>query len=307
MTAPRQIFHALIALTLVMNFSSCKSLTTYQEVAEGVAKPHLMEVNGQRVFVKREGSGTPLVMLHGFAASSYSFRKLQPLLSKQFDTVAIDWNGFGYTERPKESLAYTDEGQVAMLEQVLESLGINDCVLVGHSYGAHLGLKLAEKRPDLVGRLVLVSPALEFPKPPWHLRLAPVRWAGYPAVRLLLSSPKRFQAAYRASYLDPTDFTFDVSEEYRKRLLIEGLWHAYSAMVKSVQRGAAEAVDLQQISQPIVVIAGRHDAIVPISSIEKAIQDVPAIALKVLENSGHSSPEEEPEAVAKIVREFSGG
>ncbi|MEM0898139.1 MAG: alpha/beta hydrolase [Verrucomicrobiota bacterium] len=297
-------FAMAAALGVIMTFSACTTLTPFEEIAGGVAKDHLVDVKGQRVFVKQTGSGPPLVLLHGFAASSYTFRKLQPLLDDRFETIAIDWNGFGYTERPPDREAYTDEGQVILIEETLEALDIDSCVIVGHSYGGHLGLKLAEKRPELVEKLVLISPALKFPKPPWHLRLAPMRWAGYPAVRLLLSSPERFRSAYLASYHDPDDFPIEVSEEYRKRLLVEGLGNAYFAMSRNIQRGLAVPADLQQIDQPVFVIAGEMDGIVPLKSIENAIQGYPSITLTRLEDVGHSSPEEIPEAVAGLIHEF---
>ncbi|MEX2579890.1 MAG: alpha/beta hydrolase [Verrucomicrobiales bacterium] len=148
----------------------CSSLKPYHEVLLSVPANEIVEIEGQRVHVEQAGRGEPLVMLHGFAGSTFEFRKLVPLLSRDHRTVAIDLNGFGYTERPVSPAAYTPEGQLAMIDAVLEKLGISRFHLLGHSYGGSLSLLMAKNEPGRVKSLTLISPATDFGEPPFILK-----------------------------------------------------------------------------------------------------------------------------------------
>ncbi|MEM1295686.1 MAG: alpha/beta fold hydrolase, partial [Verrucomicrobiota bacterium] len=141
--------------------ASCATLTPYDEVEEKLSSGQLIEVNGQKVHVEIAGDGEPLVLLHGFAASTYSFHQIIPLLATRFRVIAIDLNGFGYTERPREMEAFGPLGQLEMVQSVLQELKVDSAAFVGHSYGGLLSLLLAGTEPAKVTKLILISPATE--------------------------------------------------------------------------------------------------------------------------------------------------
>src|SRR5206468_1124100 len=90
-------------------------------------------------------------------ASTYSWRKVIPALSASHWVIAIDLNGFGYTERPKDPASYTREGQAALILAVMDALGIDRAHVVGHSYGGGLSLFLASTHPERFRTLILVD------------------------------------------------------------------------------------------------------------------------------------------------------
>ncbi len=98
--------------------TGCQSLTPFS-VVQSERPEAFRKIGDQRVYVERWGqSGPKVVLLHGFAASSYSFRKLGPLLAKHFEVQALDLNGFGFTERPRTVDAYGLPAQAELVRQV---------------------------------------------------------------------------------------------------------------------------------------------------------------------------------------------
>jgi pimeloyl-ACP methyl ester carboxylesterase len=284
----------------------CSHLTAYEEAIARLPKENLLTFRGRKVYVEEHGSGPPLLLLHGFAASSYSFHKLVPLLAGHFRVVALDYYGFGYTERPKTADEFGIDAQLELVRHVMAAKRMGPATVLGHSYGGTLALMLAQSDPKLIERLVLISAATEFGEPPAWVRSPVLRWAGYPATRLLLSSPARFREIQRRAYHREEVLTVEVAEAYRERLMIEGLKETYFALIEGIATGGSPALDLARVKLPVLVIAGRHDKIVPPESAERLVAALPSAHLLLLEESAHSAPEEEPQAVAEAIREFTG-
>jgi pimeloyl-ACP methyl ester carboxylesterase len=280
----------------------CSALRSFEKVASKVPEEDWVVLPDQRVHVERWGdSGPNLVLLHGFAASTYSFRELGPLLGRSHQVTAIDLNGFGFTERPVEASAYSLEGQLATVSSVLDALNIERATVVGHSFGGQIAMRLADQQPERVESLILISPPTKLESPSWWLRFGPVRVALYPLMRLALSRPAQFRKLISRAYHQKDLLTNEVAEAYRQRLLVEGLWHAYRGFGASLSGDPGPA---PSPVQTILVVAGRHDAVIPLEDLETFVGGLPQAHLHVLEKSGHSSPEEEPEALAQAIQNF---
>lgn len=299
----------LLHMTLASIFAmlpGCASLTPYQDAIAKLPQENFLTFRSRKVHVEEHGSGPPLLLLHGFAASTYSFHKLVPLLAEHFRVVAMDYYGFGYTERPKTTDEFGFDAQLELIRHVMKTKRMGPATVLGQSYGGTLALLLAQSDPGLVERLVLISAMAEFGDSPAWVRSPVTRWLGYPASRLLLSSPKRFRAMQQRAYHREEVLTAEVAEAYRARLLIEGLKETYFAFTAGMASGASPALHLTGVKLPVLVMAGRHDRIVPLESAQRLVAALPDARLLVLEESGHSAPEEEPATVAKAIREFAG-
>ena len=132
----------------------------YAEVCACLPPKKLLRVGDQLVHVEQAGQGEPVVLLHGFGGSSWSWRHLMPALARRHRVIAPDLNGFGWTQRPREVAAYSYAGQAAMVLGVLRELGVERFHVIGHSYGGGLALWLAARHPERVRSLVLVSSVL---------------------------------------------------------------------------------------------------------------------------------------------------
>lgn len=101
-----------------------------------------------------EGSGRPLLLLHGNPTWSFLYRKLIQGLRDQFRCVAVDYLGFGLSERPP-GFGYTPREHAEAVAELVRSLGLSDAIVMGHDWGGPIGLSVASSNPDAVGGLVL--------------------------------------------------------------------------------------------------------------------------------------------------------
>jgi pimeloyl-ACP methyl ester carboxylesterase len=300
---------ALLLMTIGSFFATlagCAHLTPYEDAVAKLPTENFLTFRGRKIYVEEHGSGPTLLLLHGFAASSFSFHKLVPRLAGHFRVVALDYYGFGYTQRPKKADEFGIDAQLALIRHVMDAKRMSRATVLGQSFGGTLALLLAQSDPQLVERLVLISAVTEFGDPPAWVRSPVLRWAGYPATRLLLSSPKRFREIQRRAYHRESVLTAEMAEAYRERLMIEGLKETYFAFTEDMARGESPALELARVKLPVLVIAGRHDRIVPPASAQRLVAALPSARLLMLEESAHSAPEEEPEAVARAIRAFAG-
>jgi len=294
----------LMALSAILS-QACAPLQPLEPIRN--ARPdEFIDVDGTQLHLERWGDeGPPVLLVHGFAASTYSWREVGPRLGENHRVLAVDLPGFGFSERPSEREPYSVPGQLRLLEALIDRHGGDSVHLVGHSYGALLSMILAAERPQRVGRLVVISPTLADGETPWPLRNPLTRPFLYPGVRLLLSSPERFRQLQSRAFHRQDVFTDEVSEAYRDRLLVEGFRHAWRGYLASFSEAAdGEAFEPEKVEPPTLVIAGRHDRLTPLAEVERIAERLPNAELRVLENSGHSSPEEQPEEVADAIQRF---
>jgi pimeloyl-ACP methyl ester carboxylesterase len=281
-----------------------EALRPYAEAIRGLPPERLLSLDGQRVHLWRRGAGQALVLLHGLAASSYSFRELAPRLEGEFELVAIDLNGFGLTERPRDPARYGLEGQAALVAGVLDRLGLASADLLGHSFGAAVAATLAKQQPDRFRRLVFVSPAATFDRLPWYLRLRPGQEALFRIARGLLSDPERYRRVAGRAFHRPEAFPSEASEVYRSHLLVEGLRDTWFGFLREMRDPSFPGAAYDGLRHPALVLAGGEDRIVPVRKCEALLGRLPSARLEVLEDCGHSAPEEKPDELAAILRRF---
>ncbi|KAI3810876.1 hypothetical protein L1987_20499 [Smallanthus sonchifolius] len=103
-----------------------------------------------------------VILIHGFPSQAYSYRKVLPLLSKDYHAIAFDWLGFGYSDKPqpKYGFDYTLDEFVSALESVIDELGVNKVSLVVQGYFAPIVVKYASNHQEKLNDLILLNPPL---------------------------------------------------------------------------------------------------------------------------------------------------
>ena len=204
---------------------------------EDLAEPgdEFVELLGLQVRVRRAGQGEPaVVLLHGFGASVFSWRHVLPLLADERQVVAFDRPAFGLTSRPAPGEwdpadwpaggPYGPETQVELTMAVLDWLGVERAVLVGHSMGGAVAAATALAHPERVAGLVLVDSAVDMGGPPeWITGVGRVpgnRTWGPWLTHLLMS---RGVATLKPFFADPATVTPDVVEGYTRPMRVPGL------------------------------------------------------------------------------------
>jgi len=153
----RALRHAVVAAGFAS--SACVSVPEAD-----VSKMRFVEAAGVNTHVETWGAGDPVFLIHG--ASSHIgtwLPTIVPILKDRFLVAAYDRPGMGYTtDRPKGSDTLAMQAKVAAA--VIEQLGLKRPIVVAHSWGGAVALRLALDRPDLVGGLLLIAPvAYEWP------------------------------------------------------------------------------------------------------------------------------------------------
>jgi pimeloyl-ACP methyl ester carboxylesterase len=117
-----------------------------------------LEVNGVRLHYVERGSGAPLVLLHGNGSMIQDFESsgLIDLAAKNYRVIVFDRPGFGHSNRPR-NVVWTPAAQAELINSALHRLGVSHAIVLGHSWGASVGVALALKYPKLVQGLVLAS------------------------------------------------------------------------------------------------------------------------------------------------------
>jgi haloalkane dehalogenase len=141
---------------------------------------HLFDVDGVGSFVRDEGSGPAVVLLHGVPTSSYLYRKLLPLLAAEgMRGVAFDFPGLGFADRPDE-YDYSWSGLGRFTGEAIDALEIERCHLVVHDIGGPIGCEWAVRNPDRVQSLTALNTLLDVAtfRRPWSMLPFSIRGIG---------------------------------------------------------------------------------------------------------------------------------
>ena len=118
--------------------------------------PHYLEVEGGRMHYVDQGTGHPIVFVHGTPAWSFLYRRLIKELSQNYRCIAPDHIGFGLSDKPTE-WTYRPEDHARNLRSLIKHLGLRDITLVVHDFGGPIGLSYAVEQPENVTEIVLFN------------------------------------------------------------------------------------------------------------------------------------------------------
>jgi haloalkane dehalogenase len=158
-----------------------------QLIAEHRAAGRRFEADGVASFVREQGSGAPVVLLHGVPASSFLYRKVIPLLAaEELRAIAFDFPGLGLADRPDE-YDYTWSGLARFTGTALEALGIDRCHLVVHDIGGPIGCEWAARNPDRVLSLTALNTLLDLDtfRRPWSMQPFAMKIVGEMSLRTI--------------------------------------------------------------------------------------------------------------------------
>lgn len=269
-----------------------------------------LTIGGLQVHANVAGSGEPaLVLLHGFADSTYSWREIIPALADRGQVVAFDRPAFGLTSRPLWPFRpggdpYAPEAQADLTVAVMDTLGIDRAVLVGHSAGGSVAVLTALRHPDRVQALVLEAPALSANPMPdslrWLMRTPQGRYLGPLIARNLpLNAPALLHLAWHdPSTLTPAEIA-GYARPFRLCRWDCALWEQLAA-----GNPPNVADRLGALKVPILLVTGDDDRIIPTGDTVAAARSLPEAQLVVLPGCGHVVHEECTEAYLRAVEGF---
>lgn len=291
----------LVAAALLAG--GCVTLRPYAEVAAALPPESLLTVDGTRVHVDARGDGFPLLLLHGFGASTLLWEPVLPELARARRAVAIDLHGFGWTERPRDPAAYTLEGQERMVLGVADRLGFERFDLAGHSYGGAIALFIASRHPERVRSLVLVDNAM----PEYAALRRSKKYAHRGIARMFVRTvglrSARVRYGLEESYADDRKVSDALVRDYLARLRVEGVEDAFYGLTAPNGEAPVE-LDLRTIRQPTLVVWGEDDALIPVDDARASAARLPDGRFVALPACGHLPTSECPGEFLAAVMPF---
>ena len=261
------------------------------------------------VIAGSEQSDRLIVLLHGFGASSLTWKEvLEPLSSIGF-VVAYDRAAFGFTERPTtfgEVNPYSSPGQLQVIDELVSKYGQGkEVVILGHSAGGALALGYALDHPEKVQKLILEAPAVHGTGGApswlnWVFDIPQLDHLGPLAVSSIASSGLQI---LDQSYYNKDLITDPVVANYTAPLDVIGWERAFWEFNKAPR--ALDLVErLDQLSVDTLIITGDTDEIVATADSVRLNGELPGSALEIIAESGHLPNEEKPLEFAEAVIRF---
>lgn len=266
---------------------------------------HFADIDGVRVHYQERGTGIPLILIHGYTSSVYSWKDVFEPLSKSFRVIAVDLKGFGFSAKPDGD--YTRRAQATLVARLLDHLKIDKAWLCGNSMGGHVALDFALQNPRRVAGLVLIDSAGV--KAEGTSSLAPgyllIPVVGRVLTALALSSDRLVRDGLEKSFYDRSKITDERVAAYYRPLKTRGGQLAALRARTQADQFPIEA-ELGKINAPTLIIWGAEDALIPLAAGRRMNSLIKDSKLLVIEECGHLPQEEMPERVVEEIARFIG-
>jgi 4,5:9,10-diseco-3-hydroxy-5,9,17-trioxoandrosta-1(10),2-diene-4-oate hydrolase len=260
-------------------------------------------VASQRLRYVRVGSGSAVVLVHGFGSSLYTWKDVLPALAARHDTIALDLPGFGESARPADlSLEAFPRAVVGLMDR----LGIERAALVGNSMGGATAAIVAGTHPSRVSRLVLLDAAgfnLEPAARPAMVRVA-TSWVA-PLLGLLPGKRLIVERSLLEVFHDDALVTDERVAEYLAPAQRPGTALGLRSLGASLDASPSRVAEtLAAIQAETLVIWGDDDRWIPLADADRFVAGIKGARKVVVPACGHMPQEEKPLEVARLLLEF---
>ena len=264
-----------------------------------------VEADGVRLSSYVAGSGPPMVLLHGLGGSKITWLPLVGPLSERYRVVVPDLPGHGESEKVRAD--YSPRFYARVVRHLLDELEIDQAIVLGNSMGGRVGLELGLRSPARVASLVLLSasvPGIRWRYLMGFTRVFPTEFGAIPfplrerwmetVLRRLFAVPGRLTPeAYNAA---ANEFIRVYRDPVARMAFFSSLRHIL------VEPPEPFFGSLRRIKQPVLIIIGSNDRIVPPRLGVRLAEHLPGSRLVVLPNVGHVP---QFEATKETLRELS--
>lgn len=306
-----RIFGVLLIAVLVFVIAGVlATLAPDRSVAQlsarwAAAPSQFVPVAGMQVHLRDEGPRNdphPIVLLHGTAASLHTWDGWVQNLSTTRRVIRFDLPAFGLTG-PHPQNDYSMAAYVQFVQQVLDSLGVQQVVLGGNSLGGQIAWEFALAQPQRVTQLILVDAAgypLQSQSVPIGFRIARI-----PGLRNLMkyTLPRGvIQSSVRNVYGDPAKVTPELVDRYYELTLRAGNRAALAQRLAQMRWNHVEQIPTLKV--PTLILWGAQDRLIPLDNGKHFASDIAGARLVVFEQLGHVPQEEDAPTTVNAVREF---
>jgi len=257
------------------------------------------------------GSGNPVLCIHGFGASLYSWRNFVDPLSQNYQLILIDLKGCGDSPKPPDS-HYSTKDHADLIYKFILDHDLRNLTLVGNSFGGALSLfvsiMLLENEPGRLRSLVLIDAGAYRKYIPGYVKIIGVPIIGATAIYLI---PARImaQSILRKAYYDKNKITEEQIAAYAAPIAAPGGKHALLETGRQIIPPNSDELTAKykDITVPTLIIWGKQDTIIDPIVGDLLDQAIPNSTLKSIDHCGHVPQEEMPAATIPLVLDFLNG
>ncbi|MEX0407018.1 alpha/beta fold hydrolase [Aquibium sp. LZ166] len=305
---------ALIALLLVAaaGFTAYLSWTTHRIASRSEAQIPMagktVSIGGDRIHYVDQGKGRPILFVHGLGGQLHHFRHpLFSVMGEGYRLVAIDRAGSGYSTRVSSGARIPE--QADLIAKFIDALGLEKPLLVGHSLGGAIALRVALDHPDRISGLALISPLTHFiPTPPKEFGGLYIR---SPLMRRVVANTLAVPASLKNAQ-QTLDFVFGPQPVPAEYAIAGGGYlglrpshfHATSSDLVAVEQDLPQQVGRYgEIRMPVGILFGSRDRVLHHTHHGLAMQGkIEGIDIEILDGIGHMPQFVEAEKVASFIR-----
>lgn len=284
-------------------------------VLEGTWTHKYIVSNGIKLHYVTQGDGPLMLMLHGFPEFWYSWRHQIPEFARDYKVVALDLRGYNESDKPQQQSAYSMSELIKDVEGVIEGLGYDRCVLVGHDWGGAIAWCFAYAHPEMVERLIVLNlphPAkfAEGLRTPQQLsRSAYVFFFQLPMLPELLLQWSDYQAiesALKGMAINKSIFSQADIEAYKDAASRRG---ALTAMLNYYRQAFSlfQQTEWSLLNVPTLMIWGEQDKALGKELTYGTDEYVRDFQIRYIPNCSHWVQQERPDLVNEYMREYLAG
>ncbi len=292
---------AFAALVLVLNFTYSKDI----ELPDTASGKHVL-VNGVKLRVHQVGTGPDVLFVHGSIGSLEDFETVLPLL-KGYRVTLFDRIGHGYSDMPAESANIASNAKYTAA--LIKTLQLKNVIVVGHSYGGSVALKMAIEQTPNIKALVLIAPASKPDETRAIEHLFENKFYGLGLLRIL--RPFIAEDMLRDGLLNSLKPNLEnVPDNFVETRL--SLWNNSGTLYTRTQQTAVvtnELSDMQSqyasIKLPTTILLGEEETHedIYVGSQELSVA-IPGAQLRLITGAGHYLQYKDPEAVSTAIKQI---
>lgn len=251
----------------------------------------MLNIDGIKVHYFDTGSGETVLFLHGWGTDFLSFKPFLEALAPYYRVCAVDLPGFGQSDEPPAAWAVDDYGDFVL--NFMTCLGIRRVILIGHSFGGRITIKLAARRdlPVTITKIVLINSAGIRPKKTIRQRVRLLFYQGVKGIISIGGIKKRFpglREAWRRKHGSP-DY---LAATPRMR----------ECLIRVINEDLTPS--LGSIPCPALLLWGAEDEETPLADGKLMERLIPDAGLVTLEKAGHYSFLDEPYVFSRVLDSF---
>jgi len=264
-----------------------------------------VEIDGIKVHYRKEGSGEPIILIHGILSSLHTWDAWAAELKKDYTVYRIDLPGFGFSPLPDKSALYTPDNLVRFTGLLLDALGLGAVHIAGNSLGGFVSWNFALRCPERVKTLTVLDPLCYPRKPPLLLKLTSLPLVGFFTSKMI---PKWFfDVGTGQVYAQPGRIDPATKQRYFELVLRKGNKKNFLVVARDVGRllKRADLGDgIKNIKTPTLVMWGEQDSWISPKLAERWRQDLPAAKVITYADCGHVPMEEIPQKTVADLKAF---